>query len=293
MTTVTGTTATENTITKQQLTGEIGQIALTVANVNQALQFYRDKLGLPFLFQPSEQLAFVQAGNTRIMLTTPQGEGKVGCNSVLYFTVDDIDTRYAELLAKGVTAERRPALAVTMPDHELWLGFIRDPEANLIGLMEEKPLVQQSERQVKTLHFGIDIQAPVQTVWQRMFSDVGYRNWTSAFCEGSYFKGSWQQGETIRFLSPSGDGMVSHIAEHKPLQFMSIKHLGFIVDGKDDFTSDKVLSWAPAFENYRFSENGGGTRLEVEQEVAPEYEQYMQDSWPKALQKLKALCEQN
>ncbi|HSG52098.1 MAG TPA: VOC family protein [Rheinheimera sp.] len=273
--------------------GQIGQIAIVVADVSRALQFYRDILGLPFLFQPSEQLAFVQAGNTRIMLTTPQGEGKVGCNSVLYFTVDDIDTHYAELLAKGVTSERTPDLAATMPDHKLWLGFIRDPDSNLIGLMEEKPSVKQSERRVKTLQFSISIQAPVQTVWQRMFSDIGYRKWTSAFCEGSYFKGSWQQGETIRFLSPSGDGMVSHIAEHKPLEFISIKHLGFIVDGKDDFTSDKVLSWAPAFENYRFIETSNGTRLEVEQEIAPEYEQYMLDTWPKALEKLKALCEQN
>ena len=273
--------------------GQIGQIAIVVADVGRALQFYRDVLGLTFLFQPSEQLAFVQAGTTRLMLTTPQGEGKVGCNSVLYFTVADINASYAELVAKGATAEREPQLAATMPDHELWLGFIRDPEANLIGLMEEKPLVQQNERQVKTLQFSIDIQAPVQTVWQRMFSDVGYRNWTSAFCDGSYFKGSWQQGEMIRFLSPSGDGMVARIAEHIPLELMSIKHLGFIFDGKDDFTSDKVLSWAPAYENYRFIETVDGTRLEVEQDIALEYEQYMQDTWPKALQKLKALCEQN
>ena len=83
-------------------------------------------------------------------------------------------------------------------------------------------------RNVKQLHFSIVINAPVQTVWQRMLSDVGYRNWTSAFCEGSYFKGSWQQGETIRFLSPSGDGMVATIAEHVPLELISIKHLGFI-----------------------------------------------------------------
>ena len=273
--------------------GQIGQIAIVVADVGRALQFYRDVLGLTFLFQPSEQLAFVQAGTTRLMLTTPQDEGKVGCNSVLYFTVADINASYAELVAKGATAEREPQLAATMPDHELWLGFIRDPEANLIGLMEEKPLVQQNERQVKTLQFSIDIQAPVQTVWQRMFSDVGYRNWTSAFCDGSYFKGSWQQGETIRFLSPSGDGMVARIAKHIPLELMSIKHLGFIFDGKDDFTSDKVLSWAPAYENYRFTEIADGTRLEIEQDIALEYEQYMQDTWPKALQKLKALCEQN
>ncbi|MDP2714696.1 SRPBCC domain-containing protein [Rheinheimera sp.] len=147
-------------------------------------------------------------------------------------------------------------------------------------------------RNVKQLHFSIVINAPVQTVWQRMLSDVGYRNWTSAFCEGSYFKGSWQQGETIRFLSPSGDGMVATIAEHKPLELISIKHLGFIVAGKDDFSSDNVTSWAPAFENYRFASVAGGTEVSIEQDIAPEYEQYMQDTWPKALQKLKLLSEQ-
>ena len=119
-------------------------------------------------------------------------------------------------------------------------------------------------RDVKQLNFSIVINAPVQTVWQRMFSDAGYRSWTSAFCNGSYFQGSWQQGETIRFLSPSGDGMVAIIAEHKPLELMSIKHLGFIVSGKDDFSSDKVTSWAPAFENYYFHDTDGVTELRVE-----------------------------
>ncbi|WP_445767369.1 SRPBCC family protein [Rheinheimera sp.] len=147
-------------------------------------------------------------------------------------------------------------------------------------------------RNVKQLNFSVVINAPVQTVWQRMLSDVGYRHWTSAFCEGSYFKGSWQQGETIRFLSPSGDGMVATIAEHIPLELLSIKHLGFIVAGVDDFSSDNVTSWAPAFENYRFRAVDSGIEVSIEQDIAPQYEQYMQDSWPKALQKLKALCEQ-
>ena len=147
-------------------------------------------------------------------------------------------------------------------------------------------------RNVKQLLFSIQIDAPVQTVWQRMLSDAGYRNWTSAFCEGSYFKGSWQQDEMIRFLSPSGDGMVATIAEHKPLELISIKHLGFIVNGEDDFSSDKVISWAPAYENYYFRDVNGVTELRIEQEIAPEYEQYMLDTWPQALQKLKQLCEQ-
>ena len=146
---------------------------------------------------------------------------------------------------------------------------------------------------VKQLQFNILIEAPVQKVWQRMFDQEGYRSWTSAFCEGSYYEGIWQQGETIRFLSPSGDGMVAVIAQCLPLQYVSIKHLGFVVNGKDDFNSDNVQSWAPAFENYRFNSTASGTELSIEQDIAPEYEQYMLKTWPLALQKLKALCERS
>jgi predicted enzyme related to lactoylglutathione lyase len=120
------------------ITGRIGQLALTVSNVDTALTFYRDILGLPFLFQPSLQLAFLQAGDTRLMLSTPQGAGAVGNNSVLYFSVSDISTVYQALVDSGVTIERAPQLAAKMPDHQLWLAFVRDPDGNLVGLMEEQ-----------------------------------------------------------------------------------------------------------------------------------------------------------
>ena len=121
-----------------ELNGHIGQIALTVSDVDTALRFYRDILGLLFIFQPSAELAFLQAGTVRLMLSTPQGAGAVGVNSVLYFRVNDISVTYDALVAKSATAERAPQLAAKMPDHELWLGFIRDFDGNLVGLMEEK-----------------------------------------------------------------------------------------------------------------------------------------------------------
>lgn len=95
----------------------------------------------------------------------------------------------------------------------------------------------------------------------------------------------------ILFLSPSGNGMVATIAECRPLEYLSIKHLGFIIDGQDDFESEQVTSWAPAYENYHFRGTDGATELSIEQEIAPEFEQFMQDTWPKALQQLKRLCE--
>ena len=120
-----------------QISG-IRQVAVTVSDVEKALGFYRDVLGLEFLFAPSAELAFVQAGDVRIMLSPPQGAGAVGANSILYFSVVDIEASFAEFLSRGAEAERAPTLTAQMPDHELWIGFLRDPDGNLVGLLEEK-----------------------------------------------------------------------------------------------------------------------------------------------------------
>ena len=117
---------------------DIGQIAVTVSDVAKALAFYRDALGLAFLFSPAPTLAFLQAGTVRLMLSTPQGAGAVGANSVLYFKVSDIEAVFADVVARGAAPERAPQLAARLPDHELWTGFVRDPDGNLVGLMEEK-----------------------------------------------------------------------------------------------------------------------------------------------------------
>jgi predicted enzyme related to lactoylglutathione lyase len=116
---------------------EIGQIAVVVRDVGAATMFYRDVLGLAFLFAAGPNLAFLAAGSVRLMLTTPQGQGEVGRNSVLYFKVGDINATHAAIVARGAKNERSPALAARMPDHELWIGFVRDPDDNLIGLTSE------------------------------------------------------------------------------------------------------------------------------------------------------------
>jgi predicted enzyme related to lactoylglutathione lyase len=72
------------------------------------------------------------------MLSTPQGAGTVGHNSIIYFAVTDIAATHAILVARGAKNERAPQLAAKMPDHELWTGFVRDPDGNLVGLMEER-----------------------------------------------------------------------------------------------------------------------------------------------------------
>jgi predicted enzyme related to lactoylglutathione lyase len=116
---------------------EIGQIALVVSDVARATGFYRDVLGLKFLFAAGPNLAFLAAGSVRLMLTTPQGAGEAGKNSILYFKVADLPATHAAIVTRGAQNERVPQLTAKMPDHELWIGFVRDPDGNLIGLMSE------------------------------------------------------------------------------------------------------------------------------------------------------------
>ncbi|HVS53060.1 MAG TPA: VOC family protein [Opitutaceae bacterium] len=116
---------------------QIGQIAIAVSDVGKATAFYRDVLRLKFLFAAGPNLAFFDAAGVRLMLTTPQGAGEAGKNSILYFKVDDLAATHAAILARGATNERGPQLAARLPDHELWLAFVRDPDGNLVGLMSE------------------------------------------------------------------------------------------------------------------------------------------------------------
>lgn len=117
---------------------EIGQIAIVVSDVPAAKRFYAEVIGLTPLFDAGPNLAFLAAGDVRVMLTTPQGHGEVGKNSILYFKVAGIDLVYKSCVERGAAAERPPQLTARMPDHELWIGFLRDPDGNLVGLMEER-----------------------------------------------------------------------------------------------------------------------------------------------------------
>lgn len=140
--------------------------------------------------------------------------------------------------------------------------------------------------------FQIQINAPAIEVWQHMIDAKDYVDWTTPFCEGSYFEGSWEKGTTIRFLSPQGGGMYSRIVENRKGEFISIEHLGEIsATGEIDTESERVRSWAPAFENYHFVAKDGGTLLRIEMDVSQEWDDYMQSTWPKALERLKAIAE--
>ncbi|TPH13591.1 VOC family protein [Litorilituus lipolyticus] len=116
---------------------KIGQIAVAVTDVPRAIRFYCDILSLEFLFEASPNLAFVRCGDIRLMLTTLQGEVCDHHTSVIYYQVKDIEATTVMLKSRGIVFEREPQLAAKMPDHDLWLGFLRDPDNNLIGIMAE------------------------------------------------------------------------------------------------------------------------------------------------------------
>jgi catechol 2,3-dioxygenase-like lactoylglutathione lyase family enzyme len=118
----------------------IGQIALTVRDVERSVAFYRDAVGLRFLFAPAPTLAFLDLGGTRLMLSTPEGEFTPGASSVLYFRVADIDAEHAAMVGRGVEFIDAPHLIARMPDHELWMCFFRDPDTHTLALMSERPL---------------------------------------------------------------------------------------------------------------------------------------------------------
>lgn len=129
-----------------------------------------------------------------------------------------------------------------------------------------------------------------------MLDDVPYREWTKVFHAGSYYKGSWEEGSEILFLGPSEEGkgesgMFSRIKENRPYAFISIEHLGIISNGTPDTTSPEAEKWAPAFENYTFTEKDGGTEVTVDMDIEDEYKAMFEEMWPKALQALKELAE--
>jgi methylmalonyl-CoA/ethylmalonyl-CoA epimerase len=117
---------------------QIGQIAVPVRDLNRAVAFYRDALGMRFLFQAPPGLAFFDCAGVRLMLDGP-AQAQAGQSSVIYFKVEDIIQAHAALVAREVAFEAPPHLIAKLADHELWMAFFRDPDRNLLALMSEVP----------------------------------------------------------------------------------------------------------------------------------------------------------
>lgn len=114
---------------------DIGQIALTVRDLGRAKDFYQNTLGMTFLFDAGT-MAFFQCGTIRLMIGLSEEPVAIG-GTILYFKVPDIQKIHDVLKGRGVALVQPPHLVARMPDHELWIAFLKDPEGNTLGLMSE------------------------------------------------------------------------------------------------------------------------------------------------------------
>ncbi len=151
---------------------------------------------------------------------------------------------------------------------------------------------------MKKLQFKVNINAPVTKIYDYMLgitSKSTYEQWTALFNPTSTFEGSWDRGTKMLFIGVDEQGekggMVSKIIENIPNQFVSIQHYGLVNAGKEITEGPEVEKWANGFENYTLAENNGTTTVTVDLDITDDFEDYMNETYPKALNKLKELCE--
>jgi hypothetical protein len=149
------------------------------------------------------------------------------------------------------------------------------------------------------LQFTVNINAPLNKVFDTMLgisNKTSYEQWTALFNPTSTYEGSWEKGSKMLFVGvdEKGEkgGMVSRIIENIPNQFVSIQHYGMVVAGTEITTGPEVEKWANGLENYTFKENNGLVSVTVDLDTIEDFIDYMTENYPKALEKLKEICEQ-
>ncbi|TXR52520.1 SRPBCC family protein [Quadrisphaera setariae] len=137
----------------------------------------------------------------------------------------------------------------------------------------------------------IDIAAPPQRVWEVLFGDATYREWTSVFAEGSYADTDWREGSTVRFLGPEGGGMLGRIVVGRPHELLDVEYDGFVSQGRVDTDSDAAREYRGTHESYRLEAVDAGTHLAVSAPVGEEHYDAMVGAWDDALTRVKQLAE--
>ena len=148
------------------------------------------------------------------------------------------------------------------------------------------------------LQFKVSINAPVARIYDIMLglsSKSTYEQWTALFNPTSTYEGTWDKGNKILFVGVDEHGekggMVSRIAENIPYQFVSIQHYGLVKSDQEITEGPEVEKWANGFENYTFEENNGTTTVTVDLDTSEDFQDYMNQTYPQALDKLKEICE--
>ena len=146
--------------------------------------------------------------------------------------------------------------------------------------------------------FEVSIDAPAAKVYDMMLGITEkstYEHWTTVFNPTSTYEGNWSKGGKMLFVGVDDKGekggMVSEVVENIPNRFVSVRHYGLVKADAEVTEGPEVEKWANGFENYTFEENNGTTRVTVDLDTTEDFLDYMNTTFPKALQKLKELCE--
>jgi predicted enzyme related to lactoylglutathione lyase len=118
---------------------QIGQIFVNVQDLDRAIAFYRDILGMTFLFQAPPNMAFFDCGGIRLMLGIADRPDLNHPASIIYYKVEDIERIYEVFNSRGVEFIVKPHLVAPMPTYDLWLADFKDSEGNILALMSEVP----------------------------------------------------------------------------------------------------------------------------------------------------------
>lgn len=154
-------------------------------------------------------------------------------------------------------------------------------------------MIYTNTKKMKKISFITEIRAPKQKVWETMLNPASYREWVAASWPGSYYEGKWEKGEHLKFLSPGRGGTMALVDDQKPFDYCMTHHVAVInADGTLDTESEGAKKWIGTVENYHLHEKNGGTELQVEIQTSPEWEKMFNDDLPKALARLKEICEQ-
>lgn len=143
-----------------------------------------------------------------------------------------------------------------------------------------------------TIIHEIDIKAPAEKIWQILWDDSTYRQWTSFFSEGSNYKSDWQIGGRTLFLDATGNnGMISTIDSLQPPFEVVFKHLGYLKNGEEIFNTKEIAEWSGSQEKYILTEFDGYTKLTGKTQTSQEYEEHMKNGFERGFQKVKELAE--
>ena len=143
----------------------------------------------------------------------------------------------------------------------------------------------------RTITKAIDVDAPPERVWDVLLDDATYRRWTAEFMAGSYAQTDWREGSTVRFLDPSGSGILGHIVANRRPELVDVEFDGLVADGKDDTESDHAREYRGSRETYRLTRTSTGTHLDISADMGEQYYDDMAAAWDRALATVKALAE--